>query len=124
MGFDIGCPYMYNADAGNIGAKIGFVFFATALLGVLITWFVVPEMEGLKPIDIDRLFERNGSVRRAFNSDLERVGSKDEVPLRNVDTGSDSTEYDAGSLRSSITEPGIPLGIAYESVRSRWTRWN
>ena len=120
MGFDLGCPYLYNADAADLGAKIGFIFFATAVLGVVITWFIVPEMKGLKPVEIDRLFERKGSVRRANTSDWERVGGGDEVPLRDVDTGNERTEYDAASLGSSSIQPEIPVG-AYEPLRKRPT---
>ena len=56
-GFDLGMPYAYNPDAANLRAKTGFLFCGTAAVGVIITWFFVPEMKGRTPVEIDRLFE-------------------------------------------------------------------
>ena len=42
-GFGFATPYLYNPDAANLGAKIGFVFLGTSALGVVITWYVFPD---------------------------------------------------------------------------------
>ena len=117
-GFDVGSPYLYNSDAGDLGAKTGFVFCGTAAVGVVITWFTLPEMKGLNSAEIDHLFEQKRSVRRVNTSQFERVGSGDDLPLRNMD--SESTEYDAASVDSSSIGPVISTE-SYHPLRKRPT---
>jgi hypothetical protein len=49
-------PYMYNVDAGNLGARTGFVFAAASLLLLIGTWFLVPETKGMTTEEIDRCY--------------------------------------------------------------------
>jgi hypothetical protein len=53
----IALPYIFNPDAGNLRGKVGFTYVGTCLLGVLISWMLVPEMKGRSVADIDRMFE-------------------------------------------------------------------
>lgn len=65
-------PYMYNPDAGNLKAKIGFVMAGFALAGVLVAWLYVPEMKDRSPMEIDRMFAMNlpvGSFKK-WQSDV------------------------------------------------------
>lgn len=56
-------PYMYNVDAGDLGAKTGFVFCGgSVLLGVL-AWKWVPETRGLSTEEIDCLYEHRVSAK-------------------------------------------------------------
>ena len=115
-----GIPYLYNTDAANLGAKIGFVFFATSLIGVMITWFIVPELKGLSTTEIDRLFEKKSSVRRVRTAEWERVESGDDLPLRSSDLGRERTNSsvvtgDSGSI--DATKPAEP----FEPLRKRPT---
>lgn len=55
--FGVGLPYVYNNDAGNLGAQTGFVFVGFAGIAVVLSWLFVPEMKGRSIEDIDRMFE-------------------------------------------------------------------
>ncbi|KAK1461929.1 hypothetical protein CCUS01_01519 [Colletotrichum cuscutae] len=50
-------PYIFNPDKGNLKAKTGFVFAGLCALGLVIAFFLVPEMKGRTPAEIDRMFE-------------------------------------------------------------------
>jgi len=57
-------PYMINPDAGNLGAKVGFVFFGLGLPVSILFYFFIPETKGLSMDEIDYLFTTNTSCRR------------------------------------------------------------
>lgn len=63
----IALPYIFNPDAGNLRGKVGFTYVGTCVLGVLISWLLVPEMKGRTVADIDRMFEL-GLKTRDFRS--------------------------------------------------------
>jgi hypothetical protein len=48
-------PYMINPDEGNLGAKVGFVFFGLGVPCCLAIWFFVPETRGLSFDDVSFL---------------------------------------------------------------------
>lgn len=70
--FSIILPYIYNADEGNLRAKSGFVMAGFAAVGVVGTWFAVPEMKGRSPLEIDRMFVLGLSTRafKGWQSDV------------------------------------------------------
>lgn len=45
-------PYMINPDQGNLGAKVGFVFFGLGVPLSIAIWFFVPETRGLSFDDV------------------------------------------------------------------------
>jgi len=45
-------PYMINPDAGNLGAKVGFVFFGLGVPLCIAFWFLIPETMGLTYEDV------------------------------------------------------------------------
>ncbi|KAL2256770.1 hypothetical protein VTK26DRAFT_1150 [Humicola hyalothermophila] len=57
-------PYIFNPDQGNLRGKTGFVYAGLCLLGVVITYFAVPEMKGRTPAEIDRMFELGLPARK------------------------------------------------------------
>lgn len=57
-------PYAYNKDAGNLGAKTGFIFFAICVLTTGVTWWVIPEMKGRSNVEIDHMFELRLPTRK------------------------------------------------------------
>lgn len=79
-GFGLGLPYIYNPDAGNLRAMVGYVFAAFCFISLAITFFYVPEMKGRTPSEIDRMFElklktrefvhwrADGSLNEKYNS--------------------------------------------------------
>ncbi len=58
-GFGLGLPYIYNPDAGNLRAMVGYIFAAFCFISLVVTWVYVPEMKGRTPSEIDRMFDLN-----------------------------------------------------------------
>lgn len=56
-------PFVYNPDAGNLGAKVGFVFVGLCSLAVAMTWFQLPEMRGRSIRDINQMFSLKLATR-------------------------------------------------------------
>ncbi|KAL4891493.1 MFS general substrate transporter [Aspergillus ambiguus] len=79
--FGLVLPYIFNPDEGALRAKTGFVYTGLCLLGLITTWFVVPEMKNRPPMEIDHLFEL-GLPARQFKSwqVSEGQGVKEEAP--------------------------------------------
>lgn len=57
-------PYMFNPDAGNLRARLGFVLSGFCLVGLAVTWLVVPEMRHRSDAEIDRMFAIELPARR------------------------------------------------------------
>jgi hypothetical protein len=57
-------PYIFNPDAGALRGKVGFTYAAACIAGVVISYFVVPEMKGRNIAEVDRMFELNLSARQ------------------------------------------------------------
>ncbi|KAL4888092.1 general substrate transporter [Aspergillus ambiguus] len=49
-------PYMINPDAGNLGGKVGFIFFGTGLIAAIGGWFLYPETKGISFEKLDELY--------------------------------------------------------------------
>jgi hypothetical protein len=56
-------PYVFNPDQGNLRGKTGYTYAASCVVGVVVTYFVVPEMKGRSVNEIDRMFEEGVSAR-------------------------------------------------------------
>ncbi|KAH8888058.1 general substrate transporter [Thozetella sp. PMI_491] len=56
-------PYMINPDAGNLGAKVGLVFFGLGLPLCVLFYFFIPETKGLTFDDMDYLFAEKVATR-------------------------------------------------------------
>jgi SP family general alpha glucoside:H+ symporter-like MFS transporter len=56
--FSVSVPYMFNADAGNLGGKIGLIFAALSFLGFGLSWVFLPETKAKTFEELDYLFER------------------------------------------------------------------
>ncbi|KAK5171482.1 uncharacterized protein LTR77_004627 [Saxophila tyrrhenica] len=118
-GFGCGTPFLYNPDAADLGGKTAFVFAGTSAVGVLITWFFIPELKGKSAIEIDRVFQKHGgSVKRANTSGFERVDSEDakEIPLTQT-----TTRYSRAESTASNGSYSAPPVQAWEPLRKRPT---
>ncbi|KAK8140026.1 MFS transporter fmqE [Apiospora sp. TS-2023a] len=50
-------PYIFNPDAGALGAKTAFVYTGLCAFALAATWLWVPELKGRSMMDIDTMFE-------------------------------------------------------------------
>ncbi|KAE8356926.1 MFS general substrate transporter [Aspergillus coremiiformis] len=62
--FGLVLPYVFNPDQGALGARTGFVYAGLGVVGLVVTWWIVPEMKDRSPVEIDRLFELRVPARR------------------------------------------------------------
>lgn len=82
----IALPYIFNPDEGNLRGKTGFTYVASCLIGVVITYFVVPEMKGRSMTEIDRMFELGLAAKDFKNWRMpeEEAGVSNGVELKEV----------------------------------------
>ncbi|KAL2851258.1 general substrate transporter [Aspergillus pseudodeflectus] len=57
-------PYMFNADEGNLGGKMGWIFLATSLISLVVVYFEVPETKDRSYETLDEMFRRRIPARR------------------------------------------------------------
>lgn len=57
-------PYMFNADEGNLGGKMGFIYVATAVISFVIIFFDVPETKGRSFAELDEMFRKKIPARQ------------------------------------------------------------
>ncbi|KAL5114902.1 hypothetical protein ACEQ8H_007220 [Pleosporales sp. CAS-2024a] len=57
-------PYVFNPDQGNLRGKTGYTYALSCLLGVVISYFLIPEMKGRTVNEIDSMFEEKIPARR------------------------------------------------------------
>jgi hypothetical protein len=116
IGVGVGSPYLYNPDGAHLGGKTGFVFFGTALLGVVLTYLFIPELKGKSTLEIDRIFTQNGPfVFKQKGSDWQSVHSTDKLPLNNVESRGQRSDIE--SLAKSI--PYEQNSTGYAPLRER-----
>ncbi|KAF7554729.1 hypothetical protein G7Z17_g2703 [Cylindrodendrum hubeiense] len=49
-------PYLFNPDAGNLGAKTGLFYLGLCSIAVVLCWLFLPEMKGRSTMEIDHMF--------------------------------------------------------------------
>ena len=57
-------PYLFNEDQANLGGKIGFIFFAQAVLFMGAVWFEVPSTNRRSFEDLDIMFASGVHTRK------------------------------------------------------------
>jgi|TARA_R110002003_G_scaffold130_14_gene12253 hypothetical protein len=57
-------PYIYNTDAGNLGARSAFVFMGTSILLLVGSWYLVPDLSGFTTAEVDWLYEQRIAPRK------------------------------------------------------------
>lgn len=62
--FTFAVPYIYNTDAGNLGARSAFVFMGTSVLLLMGSYYLVPDLQGFKTAEVDWLYEQGIEVRK------------------------------------------------------------
>lgn len=73
-------PYMLNPTAWNWGAKMGFFWAVTCVLGMLWSWWRLPESKDKSFSELDDLFEQKVPARKfgRANKDAVRLGNATE----------------------------------------------
>ena len=66
-------PYLFNADAANLGPRIGFLYGALTLGAVVWVWFLLPETAGRSLEEIHTLFRDRVPARQFKSKFLVRV---------------------------------------------------
>ncbi|KAL3457036.1 general substrate transporter [Aspergillus heterothallicus] len=78
-------PYMINPDEGNLGVKVGFVFFGLGVITCVLFYFYISETKGLNFDEIDYLFSTNTDPRR-FQEKINEFRDRGEtLPGKEVD---------------------------------------
>ncbi|KAK9364827.1 general substrate transporter [Lipomyces kononenkoae] len=93
-------PYQLNPTAWNWGARAGFFWGGACTLGLLFTYFFIPEPKDRTTAELDLLFEKKVSARRF---------PKTEVHLSEVEQESSLGEREQIGL-SQLTSPSYPEG--------------
>ncbi|KAH7066948.1 general substrate transporter [Paraphoma chrysanthemicola] len=60
-------PYMYNTDAGNLGARTAFIFMGTSIMLLVGSWYLVPDLSGFTTAEVDWLYEQRIAPRNFQN---------------------------------------------------------
>ena len=94
----IALPYIFNPDEGNLRGKVGFTYVGTCIVGVGISWWIVPEMKGRSVGEIDRMFEL-GLSARAFKGWREEgsVGGEEGLGAKGLKRTNEERNEDVGS---------------------------
>ncbi|KAK7429770.1 hypothetical protein QQZ08_003615 [Neonectria magnoliae] len=74
-------PYIFNKDAGNLGAKTGFVYTGLCLIGMTLCWFCLPEMKGRSTSEVDHMFELRLATRKFSKWKIEEHEMDEVSPL-------------------------------------------
>ncbi|UNI22899.1 hypothetical protein JDV02_008743 [Purpureocillium takamizusanense] len=62
--FGFALPYIYNPDQGDLKAKTAFVFAGLCAVSFVASFWLIPEMKGRTPSEIDRMFEQKLPSRK------------------------------------------------------------
>jgi SP family general alpha glucoside:H+ symporter-like MFS transporter len=57
-------PYMFNKDEGNLGGKMGWIFFATSVIAWAIVFFELPETKDRTYEELDEMFTQGVKARK------------------------------------------------------------
>lgn len=77
-------PFIYNADAGNLRSKIGFIWVGITALTFVAVWFLVPETYARTPYQLDLMFEQKLPTRKfrhwvpEVNNEVDRIEVRQE----------------------------------------------
>jgi hypothetical protein len=59
-------PYIINPDAGNLGGKIGYIFFGFGVIVTILLFFYCPETKGLNYDEVRQLLGNVDCIDRLF----------------------------------------------------------
>jgi len=102
MGWLVGfiSPYLINPDAGNLGAKVGFVFAGCGIPICIGFYFLIPETKGLSFDDMDYLFSKKVPCRR-FRQEIQQRGVGDDTEVTDEEKGGKDSPADIAVVEVS-----------------------
>ncbi|KAM0595797.1 hypothetical protein ACHAPN_005015 [Verticillium nonalfalfae] len=62
--FNFVVPYMFNADQGDLGGKIGLLFAGFCVVGFVVSFFEIPETKDITYGRINELFQTRTPARK------------------------------------------------------------
>lgn len=74
-------PYMFNTDEGNLGGKIGWIFFATCAITGVVVFLEFPETKDRGFDELDEMFEEKVKARKF----KEYITSRHRVGVEKID---------------------------------------
>ncbi|RAL64202.1 hypothetical protein DID88_002094 [Monilinia fructigena] len=78
-------PYMFNKSEGNLGGKMGWIFFATSCITLFVVWAEVPETKDRTYGELDEMFSE-GVEARKFKSYMTTKRAAD-AKISDIDLG-------------------------------------
>ncbi|KAK5108279.1 hypothetical protein LTR62_008594 [Meristemomyces frigidus] len=75
-------PYIYNVDAGNLGARTGFIFTATSVLLCIATFYLVPDTTNMSLEDLDHAYDQKvpaWRIKAGCTPDVNHAVDKQEL---------------------------------------------
>ncbi|EIM92842.1 MFS alpha-glucoside transporter [Stereum hirsutum FP-91666 SS1] len=105
--FAVVIPFMLNPDQGNLGGKVGFLYFALCCIVWSTLYFMLPETKGLSFSDIDLLYARGIAPRRfkqyvrEHRAEMDAEHSLDKTPTLSR-RPSDVEKKDADALELEV----------------------
>ncbi|KIX10098.1 uncharacterized protein Z518_01179 [Rhinocladiella mackenziei CBS 650.93] len=57
-------PYTYNPDSGDLGAKVGYIWFGLCIVTFVLAYFHIPETRGRTTYQLDLIFEERTPARK------------------------------------------------------------
>ncbi|KAF4978854.1 hypothetical protein FZEAL_4836 [Fusarium zealandicum] len=74
-------PLLFNPDKAALGAKTGFLYCGLCTIGVVVSWFCLPEMKDRSMVEIDHMFEMRLPTRKFKHWKMEIHEAQEVSPL-------------------------------------------
>ncbi|KAJ5175773.1 uncharacterized protein N7482_001650 [Penicillium canariense] len=91
-------PYLINAGHGNLHAKVGFVYGAIGMVGVIWAFFYYPELKGRSLEEIDEMLRQKIPARKTAEWRMARDGIAFKLAEISQETNADPEEKGGGIL--------------------------
>ncbi|KAM3068643.1 hypothetical protein ACMFMG_011166 [Clarireedia jacksonii] len=62
--WNVAVPYMFNTDEGNLGGKMGWIFFATSVIAWAVVFFELPETKDRTYEELNEMFAQGVNARK------------------------------------------------------------
>lgn len=91
--WNIVVPYMFNPGYGDLGGLMGWVFFGTSIVSLIIMWLELPETKDMSFQQIDLLFETKVNARKFKSAEVHPVRREKEIEMENIEQLESTVQY-------------------------------